>query len=55
MAALKTLRGWLGRLMACVNRMACPHGLCKLVAIEWDGTAVYECQSCGKHIFKGLR
>lgn len=36
------------------KRLLCRHTHGRLVAIEWDGEAVYECAACGKHIRKGL-
>ena len=30
------------------------HRRGRLVSIEWDGTAVYECDRCGKHIRRPL-
>lgn len=41
------LREWLAR-------MSCSHTHGRLVAIEFDGEAVYECAECGKHIGKPL-
>lgn len=42
------------RIWLATRRMLCPHTHGRLVAIEWDGTAVYECTACDKHIYKGL-
>jgi hypothetical protein len=36
------------------RRLLCRHRRGTLVAIEWDGTAVYECCACGKHVRKPL-
>lgn len=36
------------------TRLMCCHRVGTLVAIEWDGVAVYRCESCGKHIRKPL-
>lgn len=38
-----SLREWLAR-------TSCSHAHGRLLAIEYDGEAVYECASCGKHI-----
>lgn len=35
-------------------RLVCRHTHGKLVAIEYDGEAVYECAACGKFIRKPL-
>ena len=32
------------------RRLFCRHRRGYLVAIEWDGTAVYECKACSKHM-----
>lgn len=32
------------------QRLFCRHRRGYLVAIEWDGTAVYECKACSKHV-----
>jgi hypothetical protein len=37
-----------------LRRLLCRHTHGRLVAIEWDGTSVYECNVCGKRIAKGL-
>ena len=37
-----------------LKRLFCHHTHGRLVAIEYDGEAVYECAACGKHIRKGL-
>lgn len=42
-----TLDEWWGR-------TRCPHQHGRLLAIEFDGTAVYECVACGKPIRKPL-
>lgn len=36
------------------KRLLCRHTHGKLVAIEFDGEAVYECAACGKRIWKPL-
>ena len=36
------------------RRLLCRHRQGRLVAVEWDGTAVYECAACGKHVEKPL-
>lgn len=36
------------------KRLLCRHTHGKLVAIEFDGEAVYECAACGKRIGKPL-
>ena len=41
------LREWLAR-------TSCNHTHGRLLAIEYDGEAVYECAACGKHIGKPL-
>lgn len=35
-------------------RLTCPHKVVTLLAIEWDGTVVYRCDRCGKHIRQPL-
>ena len=35
-------------------RTSCNHTHGRLLAIEFDGDAVYECAACGKHIGKPL-
>lgn len=40
-------------MMKFLRRLFCRHTHGVLVAIEWDGTAVYECAACGKQIAKG--
>ena len=42
------------RVWQATRRMLCPHTHGRLVAIEWDGTAVHECTACSKQIYKGL-
>lgn len=42
-----TLREWWGE-------TRCPHKHGRLLAIEFDGTAVYKCVVCGKQIRKPL-
>lgn len=42
------LREWLAR-------SSCNHTHGRLLAIEYDGEAVYECTGCGKRIGKPLR
>lgn len=37
-----------------LRRLFCSHTHGRLIAIEFDGTAVYECTRCGKHVSKGL-
>lgn len=37
-----------------LRRLFCRHTHGKLVAIEFDGDAVYECIACGKFITKPL-
>lgn len=32
------------------RKLFCLHSHGHLVAIEWDGTAVYECKACSKHV-----
>lgn len=41
-------------MMKFLRRLFCRHTHGRMVAIEWDGTAVYECAACGKRIEKGL-
>ena len=36
------------------RRLVCKHTHGHLVAIEWDGEAVYECIACGKDIRRPL-
>ena len=36
------------------RRLMCKHTRGHLVAIEWDGEAVYECIACGKDIRRPL-
>lgn len=55
MDSLNIIAGWARSLWAIVRGMACRHPRGRLVAIEWDGTAVYECDTCGKHISKGVQ
>lgn len=43
-----TPREWLAR-------TSCSHTHGRLMGIEFDGEAVYECARCGKHIGKPLR
>lgn len=40
------------RMWAATRQLLCRHTHGRLVAIEWDGTAVYECVACGKHVEK---
>lgn len=42
-------------LLTFFRRLVCRHRLGHLVAVEWDGTAVYACAICGKHVSKPLR
>ena len=42
------------RIWAATRQLLCPHTHGKLVAIEWDGAAVYECVACGRHVEKSL-
>lgn len=42
-----TLREWL-------TRTSCSHTHGRLLAIELDGEAVYECAACGKRIVRPL-
>ena len=65
-AVLAVLIG-LGYLAACAGaerwlmprewlaRTSCSHTRGRLLGIEFDGEAVYECVHCGKHIGKPLR
>jgi hypothetical protein len=41
-------------MMKFLRRLFCRHTHGRMVAIEWDGTAVYECAACGKRIEKRL-
>ena len=41
------MREWLAR-------TSCSHTHGVLIAIQWDGVAVYKCTGCGKHIGKPL-
>jgi hypothetical protein len=41
-------------MMNFLRRLICRHTHGRLVRIEWDGTAVYECVACGKHVEKPL-
>lgn len=36
------------------RRLTCKHTHGHLVAIEWDGEAVYECIACGKEVRRPL-
>lgn len=36
------------------RRLLCRHTHGHLIAIEWDGEAVYECVRCGKKIRRSL-
>lgn len=38
-----------------LRRLFCRHTHGRLVAIEWDGAAVYLCEACGKYIRKPLQ
>ena len=40
--------------MRLLKMLFCRHTHGHLVAIEWDGTAVYECTRCGKLVEKPL-
>lgn len=42
------------RMWQATRRMLCPHTHGRMVAIEWDGAAVYECVACGQHVEKPL-
>ena len=37
-----------------LKRLFCKHTHGRLVEIGWDGTAVYECEKCGKEIYVPL-
>jgi transposase-like protein len=37
-----------------IKRLLCRHTHGRLIAIEFDGEAVYECTSCGKTVRKPL-
>jgi hypothetical protein len=37
-------------MMKLLRRLFCWHTHGRLVRIEWDGEAVYECTACGRHI-----
>ena len=37
-----------------LRRLLCRHKRGRLLCIEFDGTSVYECVMCGKHIEKPL-
>ena len=41
-------------MMKLIRRLLCRHKFGRLLAIEFDGEAVYECCACGKIIRKGL-
>lgn len=45
---LSALRTWLRQLF-------CRHARGRLVAIEWDGESVFECERCGSHVRKPLK
>ena len=36
------------------RRLFCRHRFGRLIAISYDGAAIYECVRCGKHITKPL-
>lgn len=42
------------RAWAVLRGLVCRHTHGRLVAVEWDGTAVYECIACGNHVEKPL-
>ena len=42
------------RVWQATRRLLCPHTHGRLVTIEFDGAAVYECAACGKHVEKAL-
>lgn len=42
------------RVWRATRRLLCPHTHGRMVAIEFDGTAVYECAACGKQVEKPL-
>ena len=42
------------RVWQATRRLLCPHTHGRLVAIEWDGTAVHECAACGKRVARPL-
>ena len=41
-------------MMTFLRRLLCSHKRGRILAIEWDGAAVYECAACGKHVQKPL-
>jgi len=41
-------------MMKFLRRLLCRHQNGRLLAIEFDGEAVYECAACGKHIRRPL-
>jgi len=41
-------------MLAFFKRLFCRHTHGKIVSIEYNGEAVYECAACGKHIRKPL-
>ena len=41
-------------MMHFLRRLLCSHKRGRMLAIEWDGAAVYECAACGKHVRKPL-
>lgn len=46
--------GWLWRARSWFRRLLCQHNGGRLVAIEYDGTTVHECVTCGKLIRRSL-
>ena len=42
--------GWLWRVRAWFRGLLCQHHRSRLVAIDYDGTTVHECVTCGKLI-----
>lgn len=62
-AVLGPLQRYVGRLypkregvsmLTFFGRLLCRHTHGRLIGIEFDGTAVYECAACGKHVEKPL-
>jgi len=51
--AVSTYTGDL-KMLKFLRRMFCRHTHGKLVTIEFDGVAVYECVACGKFVRKSL-